>query len=809
MSDARKKWIIRIVKTDKKKLFKHLLVAGLFSTALLLGGLTGAYFAVKQGLPDVSELEKFSPSLLTSIYADDGKVVKEIGTEKRIVITYEQIPELLKQAILATEDPRFFKHKGVDIRGIMRAVRENLFNVFRSRKLQGGSTITQQLVRNLLLYRQQTLHRKLTEWVLSVQVEKRYAKEKIFEMYCNQFYLGHGAYGVEAAANLFFGKSVKDLALEESALIAGIFRWPQGYSPYLHPELTLERRNHVLARMAEEKYITQAQLEETRKKPLAVLPQGREDADFGATFFEEVRRYLAANYGDGALYKGGLKVYTTLNPAYQKFAEAALAKGLRDLDKRRGWRKDKKNLSDDKDFQTSGRTFEDYWLKSWYLPRLDPGDYEDAVVLSVTKKEAKTRIKSYAGLVKNDDIERWTGTRQMDKLIKPGDLIKVSVKTVDAAKKEFTASLDQEPLAEGAFLAVVPQTGEIKAMIGGFSFGRTQLNRALQTARQAGSAIKPMIYTGALENGFTPASRLRDEPTDFEDKWSHETWSPKNYDREYKGTVTLRMGLEQSRNVPTASVLQQISPQTGVDTIKRFGISTTIYPYMSLALGAFDMKLIELVSAYSVFPNKGVRVKPYFIGRIEDREGNILEETKIESEDVISPQTAYLMTYMMEGVVQRGTGQLAAPLLADKPLAGKTGTTDNYTDAWFIGFSPSLCAGVWVGHDDNRKLGPGEQGAVAALPIWMDFFRALIEAEKKKAKDTNTEVAAEEFEVPPNIVFIPIDRMTGLLAAPICKWRFMEAFQEGMGNIPSRYCTFEDHLLTFDYATGGVARENR
>jgi penicillin-binding protein 1A len=397
----------------------------------------------------------------------------------------------------------------------------------------------------------------------------------------------------------------------------------------------------------------------------------------------------------------------------------------------------------------------------------------------------------------------------MDKLVRTGDLIKVAVKTVDPAKKAFSASLDQEPLAEGAFLAVVPQTGEIKAMIGGFSFGRTQLNRALQTARQAGSAIKPMIYTAALENGFTPASRLHDEPTDFEDKWSHQTWSPKNYDREFWGTVTLRMGLEQSRNVPTASVLQQISPQTGVDTIKRFGITTTIYPYMSLALGAFDMKLIELVSAYSVFPNKGVRVKPYFISRIEDREGNILEETKIDSDDVISPQTAFLMTYMMEGVVQRGTAQLAAPLLADKPLAGKTGTTDNYTDAWFIGFSPSLCAGVWVGHDDNRKLGPNETGAVAALPIWTDFFRALIEAEKKKAKDTNTEVKSEEFEVPPNIVFIPIDRMTGLLAAPICKWRFMEAFQEGMGNIPSRYCTFEDHLLTFDYASGGAVRENR
>ena len=809
MSDAPKKLIIRIVKTDKKKLFKHFLVLSVFATAVVLGGLTGAYFAVKQGLPDVSELEKFSPSLLTSIYADDGKVAKEIGTEKRIVIGYDKIPELMKQAILATEDPRFFTHKGVDVRGIIRAIVENLTNVFRSRKLQGGSTITQQLVRNLLLYRQQTLHRKLTEWVLSVQVEKRYPKEKIFEMYCNQFYLGHGAYGVEAAAKLFFGKSAKDLTLEECAMIAGIFRWPQGYSPYTYPERTLDRRNHVLSRMAQEKFISEAQFEEARKQPLAVLPQGREDAEFGATFFEEVRRHLADSYGDAALYKGGLKVYTTLNTAYQRYAETALAKGLRDHDKRRGWRKDKKNLADDKDFQKSGRTIGDYWLKTWYLPRLDKDDYEDAVVLSVTKTEAKVRIKGLTGIVRNDDIERWTGTRQMDKLIKAGDLIKVMVKSVDAAKKEFTASLDQEPLTEGAFLAVVPQTGEIKAMIGGFSFGRTQLNRALQTARQAGSSIKPMIYTAALENGFTPASRLKDEPTDFEDKWSHAVWSPKNYDREFKGTVTARMALEDSRNVPTANMLQQITPQTGVDTIKRFGISTTLYPYLSLALGTFDMKLIELVSAYTVFPNKGLRLKPYFISRVEDREGNILEETKIESEDVISPQTAYLMTYMMEGVVQRGTAQAAAPLTADKPLAGKTGTTDNFTDAWFIGFSPSLCAGVWVGYDDNRKLGRDETGAVAALPIWIDFFRSLIESEKKKAKEGNTEVKFEEFEVPPNIIFLPIDRMTGLLAAPICKWRFMEAFVEGAGNIPSRYCSYEDHLLTLHYATGGKDPENR
>ena len=807
MSDVKKKWTIRIIKTDKKKLFKNLLAVLLFSTALVLGGLLGAYLAVKQGLPDVAELEKFSPSLLTSIYADDGKIVKEIGTEKRIVISYEQIPETLKQAILATEDPRFFKHKGVDVRGIFRAIRENVFNVFRSRKLQGGSTITQQLVRNLLLYRQQTLHRKLTEWVLSVQVEKRYSKEKIFEMYCNQFYLGHGAYGVEAAANLFFGKSAKEMTLEESALIAGIFRWPQGYSPYTYPERTLERRNHVLNRMAEEKFVPAPLAEEARKKAMAVLPQGREDTDFGATFFEEVRRYLAANYGDVALYRGGLKVYTTINAAYQRFAEKELAKGLRDHDKRRGWRKETKKLADDKDFQKSGKTLEEYWLKTWYLPRLDPGDYEDAVVLSVTKAEARVRIKSYYGVVKNDDIERWTGTRQMDKLLKTGDVIKVAVKAVVEAKKEFTASLDQEPLTEGAFLALEPQTGQIKAMVGGLSFHKSQFNRSVQALRQAGSAIKPMLYTAALENNFTAATRVPDERKKFIDKWSGTVWEPPNYDQRYKGTVTLRIGLEESRNVVTANILESISPQVGVDYCRKFGLSSNIYPYLSLALGTFEVSLIELVSAYTVFPNKGLRVEPYLITKIEDKAGNVLEEAKITAVDVISAQTAFLMTNLMRGVVQRGTAFAAASL--EKPLAGKTGTTDEYTDAWFIGFSPSLCAGVWVGHDLKVKIADRHSGAVAALPVWIDFFKNLISDEKKKSEEAGKGPlpVEEQFDIPSGITFADIDRKTGFLATPMCLWPLHEAFLAGTE--PTRFCTIDDHMMILDYYSVDSAKEER
>ena len=814
MAEKKRLWRIRIVKGGKVRFWKVLLIAALFLTALVLGGIVGTYFAVKKTVPDISSLEKYEPSILTSIYADDGKIIKEIGPEKRIVVSYQQIPKVLEKAILATEDPRFFKHKGIDVRGVLRAIRENVLNIFTRKKPEGGSTITQQLARRLFLHPLQTIQRKLVEWYLAVEIEKRYSKEKVFEMYCNQFEFGNGAFGVEAAAHLYFGKSVSDLTLDEAAVIAGILRGPSRYSPYRYPALVLERRNHVLNRMAEEKFIPPAEAEEAKKKPLTVLPLGREDSDFGAYAFEEIRKYIVDTYGEDALYRGGLKVYTTLNAAYQKFAEDALDKGLRELDKRHGWRKDKVNLLEDKEFQLKGGKLEDYRLKSWTTPRVEPGDTLDAIVLMVGKKDARVRVKTFVGKMTNDDIA-WAfadyrdKTKSLDRLIKPGDVIKVVVKSKDEPKKELVVSLDQEPAAQGAFLAIDPRTGQIKAMVGGYSFQKSQLNRVSQTFRQAGSSIKPMLYTAALDNGMTAASRIVDEPTDFEDKWQKTIWSPKNYDRQYKGMVTLRQGLEESRNVVTAKILDHISPQVGVEYCRKFGITSTLYPYLSLALGTFEVSLTEMVSAYTTFPNKGIRIKPYFITRIENREGNILEENRVEAEEVISPQTAYLMTYLMQGVVERGTAAvLASGLLNDVPLAGKTGTTDKYTDAWYIGFSPGLCAGVWIGYDDNRTLGLNEAGAVAALPVWVDFFRTVIGDGKRKAEEAGTEFVREEFEVPASgIRFVPIDLRTGLLAAPICKWRFMEAFLEGTE--PNRYCSYEDHLLTLDYAVSAKAKEER
>jgi penicillin-binding protein 1A len=807
MAEKKKVLNIKIKKWNRKKILKSFLLSALLGTALLFGAVVGTFVAVRKTLPDLSGLEAFSPALSTSILAADGQVVREIGSEKRVIIPYERIPEGLKNAILATEDPRFFKHKGVDLRGILRSVKENAFNIFRRVKLHGGSTITQQVARKLFLHPLQTLQRKFAEWYVSLQIEKRYSKERIFEMYCNQFELGPGVYGVETAARFYFGKSAGELALEEAALIAGLYRSPTRYSPYRNQAASLERRNHVLTRMNEVGFISGNQAAEAKKTALKVLPQGREDSDFGAYFFEEVRRSISETYGEEALSQNGMKVSTTLNPVHQKYAEAALDMGLRSLDKRRGWRRDKLNLLADETFKASGRTIEDYRLKSWATPRLEIGDIEDAIVLAVTRKEARLKIKDYTAILPAAGAAWATAGKALESILKPGDVVEIRVTSKNAEAREAVVALEQTPLCQGAFVALETRTGQITALAGGRSFRRSQLNRVNQTARQAGSSIKPLLFTAALEHGFTAASRIVDEEITFVDKSTGDEWSPKNYDRLYKGTVTLRTGLEQSRNVVTAKILDNISPQAGVDYCQRFGLTATIYPYLSLALGTFEVKLLEMVSAYSVFPNKGVRIRPYFIKKIEDRDGNLLEENVLEAEEVVSPQTAYLMTYLLEGVVQRGTGAAANVLLNDTALAGKTGTTDRYTDAWFIGFSPSLCAGVWVGNDDNTTLGRGEEGALAALPIWQEFFRNVIEDDKKKAAEEGAEYVPEEFEVPPSIHFTAIDRKTGFLATALCKWRFMEAFLEGTE--PNRLCSTLDHIATLDYAETATAKEKR
>ena len=786
---------ISLKKLNWKRILRTSLFVFLGFVVIGSGVAIGVYKAIMQNLPDISQLEEFEPKIITYIFAEDEEIIGEYATEKRIEVKFEDIPEILTKAIIATEDPRFYSHKGIDYLGILRAVKADIKLIFTPRKLHGGSTITQQLIRDLLLSREQKLSRKIKEAILARQIERKYTKEEILAFYCNQFNLGSGAYGVEAASRLYFDKSVSELSLEEAALITGIFRGPSLYSPYRNPDLTLRRRNFVLGRMVDQNVISEEEAEEARGKPLGILPRYRNVSEFAAYFKEEVRKYIVQNYGSDALLYSGLKVYTTLDPKMQGHAEEALVNQLRTLDKNQGWRDDKENLLEKGVENLEEVKPETDMLSSWLKPEFPVGKVFEALVLSAENQEATVKIKDYLGVMDNSDIA-WTMTKNLKNLIQRGDVIKVKIKKVDEEKKEMLVSLDQEPVLEGAFLAIDPLTGQIKAMVGGYSFERLEFNQATQALRQSGSVIKPMLYTAALENGWTPSSAVVDEPVEFPDKWAAVPYAPRNYDRRYKGRVTLRIGLEQSRNVVTTRILDHISPQTGVRYCQKFGITSLLRPYLSLALGAFEVRLIEMVSAFSTFPNKGVRITPNFITRIEDKDGNILEEHKIESTEVISPQVAYIMTSLLQGVVQRGTAQAARWL--EKPIGGKTGTADDYSNAWFIGFSPTLCAGVWVGHEQgNMTIGERQSGAVAALPAWVEFMQKTIEDEKRAAKENEEEYDPGEFEVPPNLDYATIDYKTGLLWNPICLFPFREIYLPGTG--PTRWCSYEDHLVTYDY----------
>jgi penicillin-binding protein 1A len=795
---------IKIHKFKKGTVLRTLLILVLAGLAVGLGALFGAYIAIKDNLPNVADIDTFRPKLITTIYTADGQPLKEFAEEKRVEVPYSRLPRSLVDAIVATEDPSFFRHGGIDLRGILRAVWADVFKVMGGKRPEGGSTITQQLARSLFLHREVSLRRKLKELYLSREIEKLYPKEKILELYCNHFYLGHGTHGVQAASNLFFGKDVKDLAVVEAAVIAGIFRGPSLYSPYTNTKVTLNRRNHVLNRLVAEGYLTRTEGEALKQKLMEVLPLRRISAEFGAYFFEEVRRYLEKNYGYDGLYRAGLKVYTTIDPTLQRYAEHALRSGLRRTENGlKGWRADKPNLLTAgpevlKNLVASPQaSLEEHWLLSWENQAVEPDEAYDAVVLEAARTEATVRIKNAVGRMTAKDIG-WTKASRLDALIKRGDVIQVNVLSYDDAAREAEVSLTQKPLRNGAFIAVDPQTGQVKALVGGYAFRDSQFNRAVQAPRQTGSSIKPFLYTAALENGFTPASLIADEPVTFIDRWDGEPWSPKNYDRKYKGMITVRAGLEQSRNVVTAKLLDFVSPQVGVDYCRRFGITSPLNPYLSLSLGTFEVTLLEMVSAFTTFPNKGVRFQPYFITRIEDKDGNVLEETRVESQEVLSPQTAYMMTYLMRGVVESEGGTAGAVSVLGWPLAGKTGTTDDYSDAWFIGFSPELCAGVWVGHDLPIPLGERQTGAAAALPIWQNFFTRVIEDAKKAAADEGiADFLPPDFEVPPNLVFVEIDKKTGLLATPACQFPFREVFFPGTE--PARYCTLADHLRVLDY----------
>jgi len=692
------------------KLIDRVALAFLLFCSIALGAACGLLFVYASDLPEIRALETYRPDVVTEIYADDGQLAGSFAIQRRILMTFEQCPKVLYNAVTAIEDQHFEEHWGIDFPRIAGAAYRNIAH---HRITAGASTISMQLAGNLFLDRtDRRLGRKIQEMLLALQIERRYTKPQIFTMYSNQVYLAHGNYGFAAAAQFYFGKPVTDLKLQEAALLAGMVNGPK-FSPLSNPEAALARRNLVIHRMEEEGKITATEESAAKKTPLGLHVQYPRN-DLAPYFFEELRKYLESTYGTEAVHERGLRVYTTLNINMQKVANQAVRDGLHSYERRHGWRGGLPNIV--RDNLGALNSYED---DDWRHP-IEKGSYVTGLVLTADEKNATIKIGPYRAILSPSDFS-WTGRKKPADLLKVGDLAQFSIQ--ELRDGTVRAQLEQQPGPQGAMIAIDNASGEIKAMVGGYSFEDSKFNRATQAFRQVGSSFKVYVYADALEKGSTPFDTIVDTP--FTTISGGQPYSPHNYDEKFEGTITLRRALAGSRNVPAVKLAEKIGISTVVDMAKRFGITTPLPPYLPLALGAADMRLIEHVSAFTVFPNDGIRIDPHMIRRVTSYDGALLEEAHPEVHDVISPDVARTMTAMLEEVIQFGTGIAAKPL--GRPAAGKTGTTQDYTDAWFVGFTPQLTSGVWVGFDDKQvSLGKKETGARAALPIWLEFMQGAL-----------------------------------------------------------------------------------
>jgi len=729
----------------------------LFAAAIVVGALIGLFLAFESDLPQVSSLEDYQPNIVTQVFSADGELIGEFAIERRVVVAFRDIPPVLRNAVVAVEDADFWKHLGINPWRIPGAA---LANIRSGHRGQGFSTLTMQLSRLLFLTPEKTYERKIKEILLAFQLEKGFTKEEIFTLYCNQIYFGHGNYGVEAASRFFFNKSIAELSLPEAALIAGIPQSPARLSPIEHPERALERRNHVLERMAEEKYISPAEAEAAKATPLR-LNVHRDPPSIAPHFLEEVRKQLEREYGSQRIYQGGLRVYTTLDSRLQRAANRALRDGILAVDRRsRGFVKPSESALVD------GALPERLHLDEWDAP-LALGDVVRGIVLASDRSTAQVQVGDAVGRLGLPGIA-WTQHRNIAEILPRGTIAPFRILSLSGgpAGRSAELALEQEPKVEGALLALEVRTGAVKAMVGGYDFERSKFNRATQALRQVGSAFKPIVYSAALESGgFTVATPINDAPLSFANPGAP-PWTPKNYDGKFLGPIPLRRALEGSRNIPAIRTLQQIGVEKGIEYARKLGITSELPPYLPIAIGAGEATLLEMTAAFATFPNQGLRMRPYLVARITDRDGNTLEEQRPEATDAIRADTAYIMTSLLRGVVERGTATRAKVL--DRPVAGKTGTTDDYTDAWFIGFEPFLAAGVWVGYDDKRiSLGDKEEGGRVALPIWIDFWR-----------EASRDVPIEDYRVPPNVVFLPVDA-SGQPGRPGAPGVMMEPFVAG------------------------------
>jgi penicillin-binding protein 1A len=679
--------------------------------SVALGAAAGLLFVNASDLPEIHALEDYRPMVETEIYADDGQSIGTFALQRRVLLAYSQIPKVLKDAILTTEDRHFEEHWGVDFPRVIEAA---WHDIVHHRVAEGASTLTMQLAGGLFLNRSdRSFRRKLQETILALQIERHYTKEQILTMYCNQIYLGSGNYGFEAASEYYFSKPVSQLTLSQAAMLAAIIRGPI-YSPVAHPDRALARRNLVLSLMAHDHKITQAQAADASKEPIGLHIESLRD-NLAPYFVEEIRQYLEHTYGTAAVHEQGLRVYTTLNVAMQRAADRAVRDGLHAYDRRHGWRGNLPNILRDHLGE-----LDTYQSDDW-KGKIQTGDYVTALVTAVEPTYAWLKIGAYRAMLTPSDFS-WTGHRSAAELLKPGDLAVVQIKELTG--HTATVQLEQQPKAQAALLAIDNATGEIKAMVGGYDFEESKFNRATQAMRQTGSSFKVYVYADALEQGADPFDTVVDEPVTFHS--SSQDYTPHNYDEKFEGRITLRRAFADSRNIPAVRLLDHVGIENVIDLARKFGITSPLPPYLPLALGAADLTLWEHTSAFTVFPDDGIHIEPHYIKRVTSYDGALLEEARPHVTDAIPPAVARTMVAMLEDVVQFGTGVRAKNL--GRPSAGKTGTTNNFTDAWYIGFTPEITAGVWVGNDDKRvSLGKGETGARAALPIWIELMQRALQ----------------------------------------------------------------------------------
>ena len=759
-----------------KRIFKFSIWILLSALIVVLAVGATFWYIWSSNLPYIGSLKDYNPPIITEIFSSDGQVIAKYYNEKRVIVNLDQVSKDLLNAIVAAEDDRFYEHKGYDFMGILRSFVKGIMAV---RIKGGGSTITMQVARTVLLNDlSQTFKRKAKEVMLSIQIEKMFSKERILFLYINQVCLGQGTYGVEAASQTYFGKNAKDLNLAESAMLAGIYPAPTRYNPMANFERAKERQKYVLRKMVEVGYITETQRDEALSTQLAV--REKKDANIEACryFSEYIRRYLEKKYGKGLLYDGGLKVYTTMNINMQTSAVNALKRGLTELDIReKGYRGPIKTLS-----PGEIAAFNEDAGKKFLLTPPQIGSIVQGVVNNVDNHNRTVTVtiggdsgllqfheKDEAGKPDSEIISYDSLVTRPGAVFKEGDVVLCKIKEESAVPPvKWIVSLEQVPEVQGAVFAIDVKTGKVMALVGGRDFSVSQFDRATQAKRQTGSAIKPIIYAAAIDSGMTPSTVILDTAyvSSVNPDPDEDVWRPKNYEGEFLGPTLLRNALIKSMNVITVKILQTIGPQTAIDYARKLGITSDLEPNLSLALGSYSMSLKELTAAYSAFANGGYLVEPVFIEKIEDRNGLVLEENQPSVHQVIGEDTAYVMTDILKGVVTEGTGWRAKEL--NRPVAGKTGTTNDLKDAWFIGYSPNLLAGVWVGYDDSKPMKKGESGARAANPVW-DYFMA--EALKDQP--------VEDFNAPDSVTFVKIDSETGLLASAYSKKTVFQSFKKG------------------------------